>query len=142
MPFESSNLPGVGPIFPDWTFENWPYLLRTPRTPPLELLRAAAVAQREREREANIKILPAGWARRLVRLHVYIYIYIYVHIYIYIYISDLCHDAYVSTTYRMTRPSGRSVVAPSSRFRGHSRCSWSLHKVYNKTKNRSGSGLR
>ena len=24
MPFESSSLPGAGPIFPDWTFENWP----------------------------------------------------------------------------------------------------------------------
>ena len=24
MPFESSNLQGAGPIFPDWAFENWP----------------------------------------------------------------------------------------------------------------------
>ena len=24
MSFESLNLPGAGPIFPDWTFENWP----------------------------------------------------------------------------------------------------------------------
>ena len=24
MHFESSNLPGSGPIFPDLTFENWP----------------------------------------------------------------------------------------------------------------------
>ena len=24
MPFESSDLPGAGPLFPDWTFKNWP----------------------------------------------------------------------------------------------------------------------
>ena len=24
MPFESRNIPGAGPVFPDWTFENWP----------------------------------------------------------------------------------------------------------------------
>ena len=26
MPFKNSNIPRAGPIFPDWTFENWPYL--------------------------------------------------------------------------------------------------------------------
>ena len=25
LPFESSDLPGAGPIFPDRTFENWPH---------------------------------------------------------------------------------------------------------------------
>ena len=31
MPFESSNLPGAGPTFPDRTFENWPWGPGEPR---------------------------------------------------------------------------------------------------------------
>ena len=28
VPFGSSNLPGAGPIFPDWASEIWPYVAR------------------------------------------------------------------------------------------------------------------
>ena len=37
MPFESSNLPGVGPIFPDWAFENWPCTSAAPWAPSASL---------------------------------------------------------------------------------------------------------
>ena len=33
MPSESSNLSGAGPIFPDGTFENWPYWIPDPGVP-------------------------------------------------------------------------------------------------------------